>query len=168
MLTAHLFSATFPSFPTHTQFAIFYRRKAQGSQFVHQEAIELAMSIFRTSIDEENEAFIQLKHYHKRIDGSFVWASLATMAHSRETWRLLRRCGSEITEIGVFLTKLPLSKKFTETEEVETTMKENGKPVEMRFFFSKNSQKNTWDSKVVVDATPVSYGVRFQVFFWLQ
>jgi len=79
-----------------------------------------------------------------------------------------RSLSSEITEIGVFLTKLPLSKKFTETEEVETTMKENGKPVEMRFFFSKNSQKNTWDSKVVVDATPVSYGVRFQVFFWLQ
>jgi len=119
------------------------------------------MSIFR-SIGEEKEAFIQLKHYHKRIDGSFVWASLATMGNSHETWRLLRRCGSEIIEIGVFLAKLPLSKNVTETEDVETTMKENGKPVEMRFFFSKNSQKNTWDSKVVVDATPVSYGVRFQ------
>ena len=131
----------------------------------HQEVIQLALSVFQTSIDEEKEAFIQLKIYHKRSDGSHVWASLATMANSPETWRLLRRhkSGSEIIEIGVFLNpdNTPVSTKQVNMEDdVEGAMKYNGKPVAMQFFIAKNHQGSLWDSRDLIQETPGSYMAR--------
>jgi len=131
----------------------------------HQEAIQLALSVFQTSIDEEKEAFIQLKTYYKRSDGSLVWASLATMANSPETWRLLRRhkSDSEIIEIGVFLNtdNTPVSiKKVMVEDDAEPTMKENGKSIAINFFVANNSQGNLWDFRESVEETPESYTVR--------
>jgi len=154
-------------FPDSYQVRHIFCTKKLSTDIHFKEAIVLALSVFRMSIDEEKESFIQLKNHHKLIDGSFVWASLGTMANSPDAWRLLRQHKekSEIIEIGVFLdsAELPASNKEVMgnlEDDPEATVKLNGKPIAMRFFIAKNSQGTLWDLRETVNETPGSYAVR--------
>ena len=166
--TARLFSATCADFPIHIKSVTSSARKKLSADIHFKEAIVLALSVFRMSIDEEKESLIQLKNHHKLIDGSLVWASLGTMANSPDIWRLLRqhKDKSEIIEIGVFLNsvELPASNKDVMglKDDSEAIVRLNGKPMAMRFFIAKNSQGSQWDLKETVEETPGSYAVRTQ------
>jgi len=166
-MMARLFSVTYADFPIHIKSVTSSARKKLSADIHFKEAIVLALSVFRMSIDEEQEPFIQLKNHHKLIDGSLVWASLGTMANSPDAWRLLRqhKNKSEIIEIGVFLNpdELPASNKEVMgdlKDDPEAAMRLDGKPIAMRFFIAKNTQGSQWDFKETVEETPGSYMVR--------
>lgn len=122
----------------------------------HQEAIDVAGSIFRTEvygrtdISGGDEALIQLKYYHRRIDGSDLWVSLGATINSPATWRRLLQYKPEIVEIGVFPADPP-------TDIIE----ENGKPIRVAFYISHTS-KGDKDNGFVnewLDPAPNTYVV---------
>ena len=104
----------------------------------------------RTDISGGDEALIQLKYYHRRIDGSDLWVSLEATINSPATWRRLLQYKPEIVEIGIFPPDPP-------TDIIE----ENGKPIRVAFYISHTS-KGDKDNGFVnewLDPAPNTYVV---------
>jgi len=109
----------------------------------------VAFSMFHAAIDAEEDASIQLKYHHNRINGSDLWVSLGATVNSPAAWRRLLQNKPEIVEIGIFLVETP----------TETVVKQIYESTKIRFYISKTSKGDTGAFKGSLDTTPKDYTV---------